>query len=309
MKKIEVIAAVSAAYDYLVETRRPSWPNHSSVDYREAVHQRGKFESCGRTVPLRNGLDVIHWCRRVVCPTCADYFGRNLTRKLVCSSPNAAPEDFQMLTLVNSITPSLDDAFDRFKSMRKALRSAVDYRRSSRASAIDREAWKAFGITGKLEIDMFPAENFSKLGTEKQEQYRSLGFNSRAGAVGPYWVVTAHGLVHVGELGLEAVRAVLDSVSPIVHLQDLDATQSLSEAAAGIGGYAGKVGIQTGLALGQTYEWPTQVLADYIAACMRCSYGRQGFRLEILPKKLIKPKNEPVIAHRKSDEGMAVVIG
>ena len=56
------------------------------------------------------------------------------------------------------------------------------------------------------------------------------------------------------------------------------------EAAEGIGGYAAKVRISTGLAGGEAREWPVDVLKDYIASAARCSHGRQGFRLQIKPQ-------------------------
>lgn len=281
MKHIEIRSRVRDSYDILVEELRGCWPSRPLPGYEQAVRHRSKFESCGRLLATPRGHEVYHWCRRPVCPTCSTHWGRALGRGLVRACHDAAKDEFRMATLVIAVATDPDEAFDAFKAARRALSNAVAYRR--RAKGLDRTGWRSFGLAGALEVDMFSAEDFSVLGTGKREQYRALGFDPHA-ASGAQWVVTIHALVRVGVLGDNAVRDLLQSVAPVVHLQALRDDQTLVEAAEGIGGYAAKVRITTGLAGGETRAWPLDALKDYIASTARCSHGRQGFRLLIKPQ-------------------------
>ena len=76
-------------------------------------------------------------------------------------------------------------------------------------------------------------------------------------------------------------------------LQALDARQGLDENAEGIVGYAAKVGLTTALGCGETRPWPPDAIADYVAATMRCSRGRQGFKLSVRPVRPAQAEQKP----------------
>jgi hypothetical protein len=288
MKHFEVRRRVVDAYDLLVEELRGEWPGRPLPGYEAAIRHRSKFESCGRLLPTPHGHEVYHWCRRPACPTCATHWGRALGRKLVQACPKADKGEFRMATLVIDIAPDPDAAFDAFRTARRTLANAVDYRR--RAKGLDRAGWRSFGLAGALEVDLFEAEDFTRLGTAKREQYRALGFDQQRSS-GPQWVATVHALVRVGSLGDDAVRSLLKGVAPEVHLQGLHDDQTLVEAAEGVVGYAAKVQITTALACGGSRPWSPERLKDYVASSARCSHGRQGFRLLIKPKAVTsRPK-------------------
>jgi hypothetical protein len=248
--------------------------------HKRAIRDFSKFMSCGQTLTSPYGQEVYHWCRRPVCPNCSTYWGRKLGRRLVAATSNSTKSDYRMATLIWGIAKHPDDVFDLFHQKRRALGNAVDYRR--RAKSLNQLPWRAFGLAGALEVDYFPGERFSELGTKKREQYRKLGF--LPGTVGAQWVATTHALVHLGALGECAAQSVFESLTPVVHLQWLYDHQDLYEAADGVCGYSAKVRFQTTFATGHVEAWPMDVLQTYIDSVMRCSHGRQGFRLGINPK-------------------------
>ncbi|QFU15493.1 hypothetical protein [Microvirga thermotolerans] len=205
-----------------------------------------------------------------------------MARDLLNKYPTSEHDDFRMATLMFGLTPELGDVFQKFRSGRTALHKAVDYRRNR--SGVDRAGWQTFGLAGALEVDMFPANRFSDLGVEKQDQYRNLGFKPATAGEGPVWIVTAHALVHVGSLGHDAVMEALHSVAPIVHLKELDEQQTLLEAAERVVGYACKVSFETTFAFGRKSSWPTEAVKTYLLGTMRSSHGYQGFRFVVNPK-------------------------
>lgn len=282
MNRKETEHKIRVANDKIIERLAGNGRSERLPGYEQAVRHRSKFDCCGRLLTSPYGREVAHWCRRPVCPTCATFWGRKLGRGLVAACPDAEAEDYRMITLIIGLAPMPDDAFDQFRALRRSLGNALEYRR--RVAGIDRAGWRAFGMAGALELDQFLAEDFARLGDRKQEQYRRLGFDPTQ-ARGPQWVTTVHGLVHVGALGDAAVMALFEGLAPVVHLQALDARQGLVENAEGIVGYAAKVGLTTALACGETRPWPPDAIADYVAATMRCSRGRQGFKLSIRPAR------------------------
>ncbi|NBJ12579.1 hypothetical protein [Microvirga arsenatis] len=215
-----------------------------------------------------------------------------------------------MITMIQCVTSDLDDAFGRFKSSRKALSNAVGYQCSR---GLDRAGWRDFGLAGALEIDHFLADDFSEIGSQKQQQYRDLGYDPNT-ARGSQWVVTVHGVVHLGKLGEDTIRTSLRSVAPIIHFENLFGWQALDEAAESIVGYAGKVAIETSLIDGQSREWPMEALKEYLLAVKRNSHGRQGFRVLVNPKSDTSSKKKSaysrVIKHSNGndDDAMPVVI-
>jgi hypothetical protein len=108
--------------------------------------------------------------------------------------------------------------------------------------------------------------------------------------------VTAHALVHVGALGNAAVNGLLQGVAPVVHLQGLREENDLVENAERIVGYAAKTRLVTTLGGGESRTWPSEAIASYVAATMRCSHGRQGFKLSIRPAGMRKKR---VVVHNE----------
>lgn len=273
------------AYDRIVDELAGEGPSARLHGYEQAVRHRSRFESCGRTLTSPHGHEVAYWCRRPVCPTCAGFWARKIGRTLVNASPESAAEGYRMVTLIFGLASTPDGAFDLFRSARRALSNAVDYRR--RAAGIDRGGWRAFGAAGTLELDAFEAESFTRLGSAKQAQYRAMGFMPEQ-AQGSQWVATAHLVVHVGALGEAVMTALFQAVAPVVHVQPLHTGRSLVENAERVVGYAAKLKLSTTLSDGETRPWPLETVAEFVAACMRCSHGRQGFKLAIQPKKARK---------------------
>lgn len=282
MKRKETEHKIRQAYHDIIEDLAGQGRAERLAGYERAVRHRSKFDSCGRLLTTPYGREVAHWCRRAACPTCATFWGRKLAQKLVAACPEAVIGDYRMLTLVAAVVSTPDDAFDVFRSLRRALGNALDYRR--RVPSIDRAGWRAFAVAGALELDHFMAEDFGRLGDRKQAQYRALGFDGMR-AQGPQWVVTIHALVHVGTLGNAAVMALFQGFVPVVHLQPLDIHKGLIENAENILGYAAKVGLTTAFASGEVQPWSPEAIAEYVSATMRCSHGRQGFKLSVYPKK------------------------
>ena len=291
MKRKETEYKINEAYDEIVHRLSGDGRTGRLPGYAQAVQHRSKFACCGRLLMTSYGREVAHWCRRPVCPTCATFWGRKLGRGLIAACPEAGAGDYRMLTLIVGLAPSPDEAFDQFRALRRALGNALDYRR--RATGIDRAGWRAFGVAGALEVDQFQADDFGRLGDRKQRQLRGLGFDPRQ-AHGSYWVSTVHALVHVGALGDATVTALFDGLAPIVHVQALNPHQSLAENAEGVVGYASKIRLETALAGGETRPWPPEATADYLAATMRCSRGRQGFKISIRPARLRKDKRKSI---------------
>lgn len=306
MDHSEVERRIRQAYDKIVDDRAGDGRASRHHGYEQAIRHRSKFESCGRVLTSPHGHEVVHFCRRAVCPGCATFWGRKLGRALVAACPDSAPENYRMVTLIFALVPLPDDAFDLFRSARRALSNAVDYRR--RAAGIDQAGWRAFGLAGTLELDSFEAENFGRLGSDKQAQYRALGFVPEQ-ARGSVWVATAHLLVHAGALGEAAVVALFGAIAPVVHVQGLHADRSLVENAERVVGYAAKVQITTTFSDGEARPWPLETVASYVAASMRFSHGRQAFKLVIKPRKQKKIRSAPVeIRDRRLIEPMPVVI-
>lgn len=291
MKRKEVEYKIREAYDEVVYRLSGGGRTGRLPGYAQAVQHRSKFDCCGRLLMSPYGREVAHWCRRPVCPTCATHWGRKLGRGLIAACSDVEADDYRMVTLIVGLAATPDDAFDQFRALRRGLGNALDYRR--RAAGIDRAGWRAFGMAGALELDQFLAEDFSRLGDGKRQQYRTLGFDV-AQAHGPQWVVTVHGLVHVGALGDAAVTTLFEGLAPVVHLQALDARQGLVENAEGVVGYASKIRLETALAFGETRPWPPEAVVDYLTATMRCSRGRQGFKLSIRPARPRKDKRKSV---------------
>lgn len=280
MNRKEIQYRILQAYDRIVEDRAGNGRVERLHGYEQAVRHRTKFESCGRVLTSPYGCEVTHWCRRPACPTCATFWGRKLGSALVAACPDAAPDDYRMATLILGLVPRPEDAFDQFWAWRRSLGNAIDYRR--RAAGIDRAGWRGFGAAGSLELDQFEAEEFLRLGTNKQAQYRALGFEPER-AWGPQWVTTVHALVHVGTLGDDTVRTFFQGAAPVVHLQGLREDKDFIESAEDILGYAAKVSIVTTLSGGETRPWSPDAIASYVAATMQ-SHGRQGFKVLIRPK-------------------------
>lgn len=280
MNQAQARHLIGEAYQDIIDDLAGQGRSERLSGYQQAVRHRSKFDSCGRTLTSPCGHEVRHWCRRPACPTCATFWGRKLGQGLITACPDSAPDDYQMATLILGLTSTPDDAFDLFLTKRRALRNAVDYRR--RAAGIDQPGWRGFAIAGALEVDQFLAEDFHQLGPGKRAQYIALGYQPE-GAQGPQWVATAHALVHVGALGTAAVTALLQGVAPVVHLQGLCDGKDLVENAEDIGGYAAKVSLVTTLGGGESRTWPLDAITNYVAATMRCSHGRQAFKLSIRP--------------------------
>ena len=289
MKRRETEQRILEAYDQIVDELAGDGRGERLCGYERAIRHRSKFESCGRVLKTSYGHEVSHWCRRPVCPTCAGFWGRKLARTLLAACPGADRDAYRMATLILGLVAQPDDAFDTLKSTRRALGNAIDYRR--RTPGIDRLGWREFAMAGALELDAFEAEDFSDLGAEKRAQYRALGFEPGQ-AQGSQWVASIHALVHVGTLGDGAVKAVLGGVAPVVHLQGLHEDKALAESAESIVGYAAKVGIETSLAGGERRPWPQDAIRDYVAATMRCSHGRQAFKLLLRPLRSKQERSE-----------------
>jgi hypothetical protein len=303
MKHTQIRKIVIDGYDKLSREYRPL-PSKSSRIYDAITRQRSKYESCGRQLPVEWG-NVIHWCRQAACPTCSKYHACQMARKFVAKYPESSCDDYLMVTSIYEVSPSLNEVFGGFRPKRTALHKAVDYRR--RAPGIDQAAWAAFGVVGSLEIDCFVAEDFPKLGTTKQQQYRALGFDPQSvWDTDPIWVATTHAMVHVGDLGRDAVTALFQSVAPVVHVQELREGQTVQEAAEAIVGYASKVSFETSWNFGQTNLWPLDAIKSYLLTTMQQSRGRQGFRF------LVNPKKKKVSSHQTKNllrEPMMTLIG
>lgn len=289
MKRKETQQRILEAYDQIVDELAGSGRGERLHGYEQAIRHRSKFESCGRVLTTCYGHEVSHWCRRPVCPTCAGFWGRKLAQTLLAACPGADSDAYRMATLVIGLMPHPDAGFDVLKTVRRSLANAIDYRR--RMPGADRLGWRGFALAGALELDQFAAEDYPSLGTDKRRQYRELGYEPE-GAQGPQWVATVHALVHVGALGDAAVRAVLGSVAPVVHLQGLHEDRGLGENAENILGYGAKVGIETSLAGGKQRPWPQEAVKQYVAAAMRCSHGRQAYKLMIRPVRDMKTKKK-----------------
>lgn len=281
-----------------------SWRRPTSRMYDAITRQRGKYESCGRQLAV-NGTEVTYWCRQPPCPTCSKHHARQMARSFVNKYPESSCDEFRMVTLIIGVSPDLNEMFERFRQARTALHKAVDYRR--RASGIDQAAWAAFGVVGSLEIDCFVAGDFKKLGTTKQQQYRDLGFDPQSVCdTAPIWIATTHAMVHVGDLGRDAMTALFQSVAPVVHVEKLREGQTVQEAAEAIVGYASKVSFKTSWDFGQTNLWPLDAIKSYLLTTMQQSRGRQGFRF------LVNPKKRKVSSHRTKNllrEPMVTMIG
>lgn len=295
MRRNDVKELVLQAYDELIDDFRSPYPGQQHPYYLKLVHHRRKFVACGVPFITPGGHEIFHWCRRPVCPTCANDWGRKLGQSLVRACPDAQKNEFRMVTLVLGITPDLDTAFDHFRDVRGTLRNATDHRRRTRSP--DRAGWHQFAIAGAMEIDHFEGEDYRLLGTEKQEQLRGLGF--RPGTVGRQWVVTFHGVVHLGGLGENTVKALFESVAPVVHMKELHPEQTLMKAAEEITGYAAKVTVETRLSHGGVRVWSLSAIKEYILSSARCSHGRQGFKLVIKPKKIKTKTNSETPIKRK----------
>lgn len=285
MNQTQTRNLIGEAYQDIIESLSGHGRSERLPGYEQAVRHRSKFDSCGRTLTSPHGHEVRHWCRRPACPTCATFWGRKLGQGLATACPDSAPDDYQMATLILGLASSPDDAFDLFLSKRRALRNAVDYRR--RTAGIDQPGWRGFAVAGALEVDQFLAEDFSRLGAGKRAQYLALGYQAE-GSQGPQWVATAHALVHVGALGNTAVTELLQGIAPVVHLQGLCEGKPLVENAEDVVGYAAKVSLVTTLEGGEARTWPPEAIASYVAATMRCSHGRQAFKLSIRPAGMRK---------------------
>jgi hypothetical protein len=310
MKNFEVRRKFSEAYKEIVDDAViPGW-RYRNHFYDYMVREQGKFESCGQTlVSPYTGYEVRHFCRRPVCPSCSTYWGRTLGKKFVARYPDAGHGDFRMITMVLGITSDLDDGFNLFKARRKTLNNGVGYRRTR---GLDRAGWRDFGIAGALEFDFFEAQDFGELGPLKRAQYLELGFDPIT-AKGWQWVVTVHGIAHVGRLGGDTIKTGLRSAAPVVHIQELYDWQPLDEAAENVGGYSAKVAIETSLDDGESREWLPEVLKEYILATKRNSHGRQGFRVLIGPKSNQQMKKKSthgqVVNHDYGDDhAMPVII-
>lgn len=289
MKNIEVRERFTEAYNEIVHDAWILSRNYGSPTFDDRVRERGKYESCGQTLYVpRLGREVRHYCRRPACPACSTFWGRSLGQKLVARYLDIPNDDFRMITMILGVTDHLDGAFNQFKSSRKAMSNAIGYQRNR---GLDRTGWRDFGIAGALEIDHFLADEFDEIGSQKRRQYRDLGYDPNT-AKGSQWVVTVHGIVHVGRLGEDTIRTGLRSVAPIIHLDKLFDSQALDEAAKGIVGYAGKVAIETSLINGQSREWPMEALKEYLLAVKRNSHGRQGFRVLVNPKSDTRSKKK-----------------
>lgn len=307
MNRIETERLILSAYNQIVEDLTGNGRSERLHGYEQAVRHRSKFESCGRVLTTPYGHEVKHWCRRPVCPTCATFWGRKLGRALISACPDAAPDNYRMVTMIGAVVSSPDEGFDWIRDVRRTLGNAIDYRR--RTPGIDQAGWRAFGMAGALELDHFEAEDFARLGTDKQAQFRALGFAPER-ARGPQWVVTAHALIHAGSLGDDAVRAFFKAVAPVVHLQRLYEDKGLAENAEAVVGYAAKIRPLTTLAGGETKPWSPEAVASYVAATMRCSHGRQGFKLAIQPMRARKKSNKnPENFQIDRFEPMPVLIG
>lgn len=280
MKKTQTRHLIGEAYQVIIDHLAGEGRSERLSGYEQAIRHRSKFDSCGRSLTSPRGREVRHWCRRPACPTCATFWGRKLGQGLITACPDSTPDDFQMATLILGLASTPDDAFDLFLTRRRALRNAVDYRR--RTAGIDQPGWRGFAVAGTLELDHFLAEDFARLGTDKRAQFLSLGYQPER-ARGPQWVVTAHALLHVGALGGDAVMALLRGIAPMVHLQGLREEKDLMENAEGIVGYAAKTRLVTTLGGGESRTWSPEAIASYVAATMRCSHGRQAFKLSIRP--------------------------
>lgn len=299
MKRRETEQKIRQAYDDIIDRLAGQSRSGRLPGYEQVVRNRSKFDSCGRALITPYGREVWHWCRRSTCPTCATFWGRKLGRGLVAACPDAVTGDYRMLTLIGGIVQTPDDAFDMFRALRRSLRNALDYRR--RTPGIDRAGWRSFGMAGAFELDQFLAEDFRRLGDHKQQQYRQLGFDP-ARAHGPQWVVTIHALIHVGVLGNADVQNFFEGLAPVAHVQALDGHKDLIESAEDIGGYSAKVGLTTVLAHGEVRPWSPEIIADYVAATIRCSHGRQSFRLSVRPVKAgPKRGSEKFVQNYKAD--------
>ncbi|NGM39028.1 hypothetical protein G4G93_35005, partial [Methylobacterium sp. DB0501] len=210
MKRKETEQRILEAYNQIVDELAGNGRGERLYGYERAVRHRSKYESCGRILTSGHGHEVSHWCRRPVCPTCAGFWGRRLAQTLLAACPDTDSDAYRMATLVVGFVPHPDAAFGTLKGIRRVLGNGIDYRR--RTPGADRLGWRAFGLAGALELDLFEAEDYPSLGTDKRRQYRELGYEPES-AQGPQWVVTVHALVHVGALGDAAVRAVLGSVA------------------------------------------------------------------------------------------------
>lgn len=288
MNNQEAKKLVIQAYDNIVDDLAGNGRAERLHGYERAVRHRSKYESCGRILTSPYGSEIKHWCRRPVCPTCATYWGRKLGRALVAACRNDDPNGYRMLTLILDVVSMPDDGFDRLKALRRSIGNALDYRR--RAVGADQAGWRGFALAGTLELDCFEADDFAHLGSDKRAQYRALGYVPER-AHGSQWVATIHAVVHVGTLGQDAVRTFFENVAPVVHVQDLHDDKDLVDNAERIVGYAAKVQFTTTLADGLTKSWSPEAVASYVDATMRCSHGRQGFKLAIHPKQTRKKKN------------------
>lgn len=73
-----------------------------------------------------------------------------------------------------------------------------------------------------------------------------------------------------------------------MHVQGLHDDKSLADNAERIVGYAAKLKLSTTLSDGDTRPWPLETVTLFVASCMRCSHGRQAFKLVIQPKMVLK---------------------
>jgi hypothetical protein len=278
MRSVDLKRRCVKAFDQIIKAMSSS--DHDRSLLAKIERQRSNLESCGRVMPIGH-RNIQYFCGRPSCAACMSHWARSLASKLVLSCDDTEPSDFRMATLMLGVCPTAEEAFAVFREARRHL-AHVLYRCRNHKTSLHKKEWQAIGYAGALEIDYVGEGDFLALGDKKRDQYRALGYDPKVG--GSFWVPHVHAAVHMGGLGEDDISEFFQKAGALVHLQNLEESQSASEAVVAVCKYASKVSFSTNLADGQTKDWPNEALEEYLTACATSSHGRLGFRLLVKPK-------------------------